>query len=95
LRRELLVPDLAIEIDVPEEVASRRLTTRGRADDAPEVLATRMLAYERETKPAIAVLERERILHRVDGDDDPQCVHRRVWNTVVRHVRTAPTSAVS
>jgi len=92
-RRELLVPDLAIEIDVPEAVASARLTTRGRADDAPDVMMTRMQAFDRETKPAIALLQREGILHRVDGDDDAQLVHGRVWDVVVQNLRTSRTSA--
>jgi adenylate kinase len=91
-RRELLVPDLAIEIDVPEAVARERLSARGRADDAPDVLTTRMQAFDRETKPAIAVLEREGILHRVDGDDDAQCVHRRVWDVVVENLQTSRTT---
>ena len=89
-RRDLLVPDLAIDIDVPEEVAIARLCGRGRDDDAQDVLAERMRAFERETKPAIALLEREGVLHRVDGEDDPQVVHRRIWDAVLHHLQTPP-----
>jgi len=92
-RSDLFMPDVAIDIDVADDVATARLGARGRSDDAHDVVADRMLAFERETKPAIAVLEREGILHRVDGDDDAESVHRRIWHAVVGSLRMPSSSA--
>ncbi len=41
--------DVVLELQVPEEVLFQRLAGRGRADDQPEVIRQRLVAYGRQT----------------------------------------------
>jgi adenylate kinase len=58
-------------LDVPEEELIRRMTARaaqeGRADDAPEAIATRLDVYRRDTAPLIAHFSQRGNVHRVPG----------------------------
>jgi adenylate kinase len=58
-------------LDVPEEELVRRMTARaaqeGRADDAPEAIATRLDVYRRDTAPLIAHFAQRGNVHRVPG----------------------------
>jgi adenylate kinase len=50
--------DLVLSIDVPKDVALRRLRDRahaeGRADDTPEAIERRLALYEKETRPLLS-----------------------------------------
>ncbi|MFN2570204.1 MAG: adenylate kinase [Gemmatimonadales bacterium] len=58
-------------LDVTEEELVRRMRARaqieGRADDAPEAIATRLQVYQRDTAPLIAHYGQRGIVHRVPG----------------------------
>jgi len=53
-----------------------------RADDAPEVVKARLVAYERQTKPVSDYYQRHGVLETVDGEADIEEVSRRVEKIV-------------
>jgi adenylate kinase len=59
---------LAIEFVVPTLTVLRRLALRGRTDDRPDVLRTRLASYERDTRPLLAWYEARGMLQLVDGN---------------------------
>lgn len=76
--RDVLVPNVTIEIVVPVDIALARLAARGRTDDDPGVARERLSIYETETVPVLALLERRALVVRVDGNDLPRVVEERV-----------------
>lgn len=58
-------------LDVTEDELVRRMRARsqveGRADDSPDVIATRLQVYQRDTAPLIAHYAQRGIVHRVPG----------------------------
>ena len=64
----------AILIDVPDDVVAERISHRGRADDSPETVRSRLDVYHRQTEPLIERFEARGILRRVDGEGDPDDV---------------------
>jgi adenylate kinase len=59
---------LAAALVVPRAVLLERLRSRGRADDRVEVVRTRLLSYEVETRPLLDYYVRRGILVHVDGN---------------------------
>jgi adenylate kinase len=59
--------DVVLELAVPEEELFRRLARRGRADDAPEVIRQRLVAYNQQTEPLLDYYRRQNLLQRIDG----------------------------
>jgi adenylate kinase len=59
--------DVVLELQVPEEELFNRLAGRGRADDKPEVIRQRLVAYRRQTEPLLEYYEKAGLLKRVDG----------------------------
>jgi adenylate kinase len=53
-----------------------------RADDAPEVVKARLVAYERQTKPVSDYYQRHGVFETVDGEADIEEVSRRVEKIV-------------
>ena len=45
--------DVVLELQVPEEELFKRLAGRGRADDTPEVIRQRLVAYREQTEPLL------------------------------------------
>jgi len=74
--------DLAILIDVPDEVLIGRLAARGRADDEPATVARRLAIYHEQTAPLIAYYERDGRLMRVDGQGDAETVRSRLTHGI-------------
>jgi adenylate kinase len=72
--------DVAILIDVPDDVVAERIAGRGqgRADDNPETVHERLRVYHEETEPLVEHYERAGKLRRVDGAGSPDEVHREV-----------------
>ena len=72
--------DLAILIDVPDDVVVERIAGRGqgRADDDPGTVRERLRVYHRETKPLVDYYGRQGRLRRVDGTRAPDEVHEEV-----------------
>lgn len=59
--------DAVLQLDVPEEELFRRLAGRGRADDKPEVIRQRLVAYRQQTEPLLDYYRRGGTLQRIDG----------------------------
>lgn len=55
-----------------------------RQDDVPEVIATRLDAYDRQTSPLLAYYEEKGLLHTVAGDQPPDAV-----TAAIRHILAA------
>tara|TARA_B100001105_G_C22266524_1_gene389105 strand:- start:92 stop:646 length:555 start_codon:yes stop_codon:yes gene_type:complete len=66
----LLAPnaiDVAIDIEVPDNVVTERMSARGRADDTPEAIQRRLEIYQTETAPLREFFSSQGILVSVDG----------------------------
>jgi len=59
--------DAVLELRVPEEELFRRLAGRGRADDTPEVIRQRLVAYRQQTEPLLEYYARSGLLTSVEG----------------------------
>ena len=59
--------DYVIYLDVSEEEVIRRLTARGRADDKPEIIKTRLKVFEKETAPLLDYYKDELIRIKAEG----------------------------
>lgn len=58
---------VVLELRVPEEELFTRLSGRGRADDTPEVIRQRLVAYRRQTEPLLAYYTLKGLLKTIDG----------------------------
>jgi adenylate kinase len=59
--------DAVLELQVPEDELFRRLAGRGRADDTPQVIRQRLLAYRKQTEPLLAYYRQRGLLKSIDG----------------------------
>ena len=59
--------DVVLELQVPDDELFRRLAGRGRADDRPEVIRQRLVAYGEQTKPLLEYYGRDGLLKSIDG----------------------------
>jgi adenylate kinase len=76
--------DVVLELQVPEEELFRRLAGRGRADDTPEVIRQRLVAYRKQTEPLLEYYGRKGSLKTINGlgtVDDIFCRAKAVLDT--------------
>ena len=59
--------DVVLELKVPEEELFQRLAGRGRADDTPEVIKQRLVAYRDQTSPLLDYYGKADLLKSIDG----------------------------
>jgi adenylate kinase len=59
--------DVVLELKVPEEELFKRLAGRGRADDTPDVIRQRLVAYSKQTEPLLAYYAKQGLLKSIDG----------------------------
>jgi len=59
--------DIVLELAVPEEELFRRLAGRGRADDQPDVIRQRLVAYRQQTEPLLEYYGKAGLVESVDG----------------------------
>jgi adenylate kinase len=59
--------DIVLELKVPEEELFTRLAGRGRADDTPEVIKQRLVAYRDQTSPLLDYYGKAGLLKSIDG----------------------------
>ena len=59
--------DFVLRIKVDQEDILKRLITRGRSDDKPEIIKNRFKSYNSETQPLIPFYEEKKILFNIDG----------------------------
>ena len=67
LRKQGTPLDVVLELKVPEEELFKRLAGRGRADDKPEVIRQRLVAYRNQTAPLLDYYGKAGLLRSVDG----------------------------
>jgi len=67
LRQKGTPLDAVLELDVPEEELFRRLAGRGRADDKPEVISQRLVAYRQQTAPLLDYYAKRGLLRKING----------------------------
>ena len=70
--------DLAVKIDVDEDILLKRLSGRGRHDDDTAVIAKRLEQYEHLTRPLAAYYRDRGLLYEVDGHGTPDDVFARI-----------------
>jgi adenylate kinase len=70
--------DMVIEIRVDEDELFKRLGSRGRQDDDPEVIRERLVAYREQTQPLLEYYERHGILRPILGTGTPDEVFQRI-----------------
>jgi adenylate kinase len=59
--------DVVLELKVPEDELFQRLAGRGRADDTPEVIKQRLVAYRDQTSPLLDYYGKADLLQSIDG----------------------------
>ena len=59
--------DAVLELQVAEDELFRRLAGRGRADDTPDVIRQRLVAYRKQTEPLLQYYGRRGALKSIDG----------------------------
>ena len=82
---EMLAPqgiDLAIDIEVPDDVVTQRMLARGRDDDTPEAIQRRLQLYQEETAPLLDFFSSREVLAAVDGLGSEQEVQSRIISAI-------------
>jgi len=74
--------DLALNLEVSIEEATRRMLDRARADDTEEAILRRLALYETETAPLVAWFEKRSLLITVDGLGSEDEVFQRLRRAV-------------
>jgi adenylate kinase len=69
---------VVLELRVPEEELFRRLAGRGRADDSPDVIRQRLVAYRNQTEPLLAYYAQTNRLQTVDGLGTVEDIYSRI-----------------
>lgn len=70
--------DRVILLSAAEEEVVRRMLARGRDDDSPDTVRTRLAVYHRETEPLVEYYRSRGLLNEVDGVGEIPAIHRRV-----------------
>jgi len=78
LRQQHTPLDLVLELKVPEDELFDRLSKRGRADDNPDVIRQRLVAYRRQTEPLLDYYTKQNLLVSVDGVGTPDEIFERI-----------------
>jgi adenylate kinase len=73
---------VAIFIELSEEKAFERMMLRGRSDDTPEAIKTRIHAYQQETVKIIDEFEQLGKVKRVNGDDTIENVFANICSVI-------------
>lgn len=71
--------DLVLYIKVSDEVAIKRLSSRGRADDTPEAIKNRLDLYHHETGPLLDIFLNEGKLWVIDGEQSVEAVSNQIF----------------
>lgn len=74
--------DVVLELRVPDDELFRRLAGRGRADDKPEVIRQRLVAYRNQTEPLLDYYGRLGLLVHIDGLGSVDEIFARIRNVL-------------
>jgi adenylate kinase len=72
--------DAVVLLTAPDEVLTERMLARGRADDTPEAIRTRLDIYYSETQPLVDYYA-DRI-RRIDGVGEIDAIHARIMEAL-------------
>ncbi len=78
LQQRSMPLDGALELTVDHEEIVRRLASRGRADDKPEIIRERLEHYARQTSPLLQYYKNRGVLHTIEGMGTPDEVFDRI-----------------
>jgi adenylate kinase len=70
--------DVVLELQVPDDELFQRLAGRGRADDQPDVIRQRLVAYREQTEPVLDYYRKAGLLQPVDGLGSVDEIFRRI-----------------
>ena len=70
--------DVVLELRVPEDELFNRLAGRGRADDTPDVIRQRLVAYRKQTEPLLDYYGKKNLLKVIDGMGTIEAIFHRV-----------------
>jgi adenylate kinase len=70
--------DHAVYLDVAEEEVIRRLMSRGRADDKPEIIKNRIKVYKKQTQPVIDYYKDKLITIKAKGGEQIEDIARLI-----------------
>jgi len=70
--------DHAVYLDVAEEEVIRRLISRGRADDKPEIIKNRIKVYKKQTQPVIDYYKDKLITIKAKGGEQIEDIARLI-----------------
>lgn len=70
--------DKVLELRVPEEELFQRLASRGRADDTPEAIRTRLAGYRNQTSPLLDYYAEKGLLTTIDGQGTIEEIFDRI-----------------
>jgi adenylate kinase len=82
LERQAMSLDGVIELAVPREELVRRMLSRQREDDDPEIFARRIESFERQTAPLLDYYARQGKLVSIDGLGTADEIFQRVRDAV-------------
>jgi adenylate kinase len=74
--------DAVVDLDVPLDIVTARMKSRGREDDTDEAIARRLELYERETRPVLDFFAARDLLVVVDGVGSEDEVSGRLFAEV-------------
>ena len=74
--------DHVVLIEVARDELARRMIARGRSDDTPSAIDTRLSAYEEKTRPLTDLYSARGLLRRVDGAGTMDQVYDRLCSAV-------------
>ncbi len=74
--------DVVLELQVPEEELFTRLAGRGRADDTPDVIRQRLVAYREQTEPLLKYYTERNQLKSIDGTGTVDEIFGRAKNVL-------------
>jgi adenylate kinase len=74
--------DLALNLDVPEDVVMERMLSRGREDDTADAIRRRLDLYDAETSPLLEWFGSRDLLTTVDGVGEEDEVSERLYAAV-------------
>lgn len=72
--------DAVVVLTAPDEVLTERMLARGRADDTPEAIRTRLDIYYSETQPLVEYYDGR--VKRIDGVGEIDAIHARIMEAL-------------
>jgi len=78
---------VAVEIHVPKPLLLERLSSRGRQDDACEVIEQRLQQYDTLTRPLLDYYQKQGVLQTIDGNGSPDEVFDRIRQAVESNIK--------